>query len=546
MEETTKSWQQWQADLSLRKQASAQAKQASAMDAEDPTEKGQVEAKPNGDAAHRSNINLPDNPTRNTVQTKDGIHGLCATGPYSVGEGEYPTAIDGDAKDEAYKTPATPLDKIAGNLARSAEQFTIPADVAQDSDIMRKMAYIGQLAMADERGQALVDDIITKQAGRAEAQAILTEAYNTLQKESAANNMINNMYNPLIKAAADELSVGELISNAPEASKRLAAQYLLDNLPLMSEDLANNPSEFKLNIDSNAINQGIADAAATIASQRKTLDDAIPGQIGTLATKQIVDNFNAGAPIPFMPGSDVKRDEVITENDAPGAAPDPGMFAQILKWIQENPGLAASIGAGTAGLGVGGVALHNYIKNRKKKQEKKASFMKAAAACAQSHAAWLGTFGTPFEKLAYQQGAVDGEMMANAAEDPAVQQAMGGDAIPADTTQVSDEEVMAAIQALYESGQVTEEQVAAFLQQIQGDQMPAYTAADLAMMLQQDVQSGTLDPAAADQIANEITAMVQSGQMPAGEMPQADPAAQQGMEVQASVNRTAALYNSML
>lgn len=216
------------------------------------------------------------------------------------------------------------------------------------------------------------------------------------------------------------------------------------------------------------------------------------------------------------------------------------MWDKIIDWIQAHPLETAGIAGGTA---LGGYGLNKLLS---KKKVKKASFDQAAAACARSHAAWMDTFGTQFEKKAYQQGAMDGEMMANAAEDPAVQQAMGGDAIPADDTQVSDEEIMSAIQALFESGQVSEEQVAAFLQQIQGDQVPAYTAADLAMMLQQDVESGQLDPAAADQIANEITALVQSGQMPAGEMPQADPAAQQGMEVQASVNRTAALYNSML
>lgn len=569
METTTKTWQNWREDMRLHKEAAV--KQGSALKAEDPTEKGEVTAPSCHDAENRSNINLPSNPTSNTTQTKDGTHGLCTvTNPNGVGEGNYPTAIDGDAKDKAYTTPATPLGKIAANLKASSD-FAIPGNIAGNSDIMNKLAYVGGLVTADERGRQLVDDLITKQAGRNDAQAILNEVAATMNKEAQANNMINqvnNMYNPLVKAATllPAVNVDKLGNNSltPAGINQQITRKMLD--------IANDAPAVKAtgdNLSDTVQRQAVYDPYAELNGNLQGLLEMSDKNIKPIAeaniqkriddaTKTIRDpkpwtnNFAAQADGMSMWDKLVAflkqyKDQIAGNINRAG-----GLGNYMLGNSQSLGGLPrwliAALGAG--GLSALGYGAHSLLagdeEDEKKKKVKSAAFQKAASACALSHRTWMDSFEYPFEKLAYMQGAVDGEAMANGAEDPAAQAAMGGEAIPADDTQFSDEEILQAIQALYESGQVSEDQVAALMQQLQGDQIPAYTAADLAMMLQSDVQSGQLDPAVADQIANEISAMVQAGQLPAGQLPAEDPAAAQGMEVQASVNRTAALFNSML
>lgn len=102
----------------------------------------------------------------------------------------------------------------------------------------------------------------------------------------------------------------------------------------------------------------------------------------------------------------------------------------------------------------------------------------------------------------------DAAMMAQA--DPSAVEAP----IAPDQAPITDEEAIAAIQSLIESGQVSPEEVDAFLTAIQSDQMPQYTAQEIAAMLVEDVQSGELTPEAADAIAAEVLQAVEAGQIP--------------------------------
>ena len=322
-------------------------KKASALKATDPSLKGGVEIPSFNTEKNRSNINLPSNPTNlDGAQDMDGTQGLCSvTNPTGVGQGEYPKMVNGNAKDEAYTSPATPISKIAGDLVNSTkDSFEMPANIKNDIPLMQKLAAVGGHVLATKKGRKMVSDIMTKQAGRAEAQAILQEVYSDLQKEAAAN------------------------------------QY----------------------------------------------------------------------------------------------------YSQVQ--MMEN-----------------------------------------------QHRANLDAFQYDFEKRAYMQGAVDGDQMAQAAamtQDPAamaamdpaaMDPAMGGTPeapIAADQAPITDEEAIAAIQALIESGEVSPEEVNAFLTAIQQDQAPQYTAQDIAAMLVEDVQSGQLTPEVADAIAAEVLQGVEAGQIP--------------------------------
>lgn len=304
------------------KVAEAQEKKASALKATDPHLQGTPEVPSYNTEKNRSNINLPNNPNNlNGPQDIDGTQGLCTTtNPSGVGQGEYPKPIDGNARDAAYTSPSTPISKIANQFSQQ-DAFQMPQSIKSDVTLMQKLAYVGGQVLATKKGQALVNDILTKEAGRIEAQSILNEVYQDMQKEAAANEQ--------------------------------------------------------------AYMQQVA--------------------------------YNA-------------------------------------------------------------------------------------------HKANLDSLQYDFEKKAYMQGAVDGDQMGAAmqeGQEPAI--------APEEGMEISDEEAMAAIQSLVESGQVTPEQVDAFLQRIQGDQLPSYTAQEIAAMIAEDLNSGALDPQTAEMLAGEVLQGIQSG-----------------------------------
>lgn len=318
-------------DELCRRVKEARAKKASALKATDPTFQGTPDVPSFNTEKNRSNINLPNNPNNlNGPQDVDGTQGLCTvTNPSGVGQGEYPKPVDGNARDAAYTSPSTPISKIANEFG-AQDTFAMPTSIKNDTPLMQKLAYVGSQVLATKKGQALVTDIITKEAGRIEAQNIMKEVYEDMKKEAAANQQAY-MYKVAMNA----------------------------------------------------------------------------------------------------------------------------------------------------------------------------------------HAANLDSFQYEFEKRAYMQGAVDGDQMGAAMEQGAAPEIAPAAEDPSQEMQISDEEAMAAIQALVESGQVSPEQVNAFLSKIQGDQAPSYTAREIAQMIAEDLNSGALDPQTAEMLAAEVLQGVQSGAIPA-------------------------------
>lgn len=171
-------------------------KQASALKAKDPTYAGQPDVPSCEEKKQRQNANLPDNPTSNMqAQDIDGTHGLCdVTTPSGTCQGKRPQVVDGNARDAAFKTPSTPISKIADTLKQAMEprygaqgvvdQFKMPSGM--DNSLLHKMASMGSAIIATEEGKNLAENILRKQYGMQEAQNIITEVYNELLKESAA------------------------------------------------------------------------------------------------------------------------------------------------------------------------------------------------------------------------------------------------------------------------------------------------------------------------------------------------------------------------
>lgn len=156
-------------------------------------------------------------------------------------------------------------------------------------------------------------------------------------------------------------------------------------------------------------------------------------------------------------GSDVADASVNAYNKVVAGGKD--MAGQLSNWMKGSsnvPGigqvpnwlLASLLGAGGAGLGYAGYKGYQALAGGDQPAEgaeKLASYDACEDMFKSAHAAWLNTFETDIEKAAYMQGATDAAAAAEAAQNPEAAAAMGGE-IPADDSQLSDEEVMAVIQ----------------------------------------------------------------------------------------------------
>lgn len=126
--------------------------------------------------------------------------------------------------------------------------------------------------------------------------------------------------------------------------------------------------------------------------------------------------------------------------------------------------------------------------------------MQKAAAVSLTHQAWLNQFETEFEKAAYAQGAMDGEAAAQALE-------AGQDPSASDVGDITDEDVLAVLQQLVQSGQLDENDLQALLGGVQEAGNDGNVSEDeIAALLSQAVESGEIAPEQAQAIAQAILA----------------------------------------
>lgn len=148
------------------------------------------------------------------------------------------------------------------------------------------------------------------------------------------------------------------------------------------------------------------------------------------------------------------------------------------------------------------------------KQAAQQQFMeKYAAYCERTHRTWLEGLESPLEKMAYMQGAADGEQAAQA-------MAAGGEPmIDGANGDLSDEDVIQVIQEMVQSGQIAPEEAEAILQQAGNDPSPEA----ISDALRQLVESGQISPEEAQALVQEILA-ADGGQGAAPEVgPMEDP-----------------------
>lgn len=168
----------------------------------DPNCLGTVSIPDCGDGSNRSAQGLPTN--KSNMEEPNKEHNIMnVTKPNGVGQGSYVSPKNGTAADEAVKSPTAPLDKLAGaikgmkeataRLNTEAQQtFELPVSLASDSSLMDKLASIGGIMLGSEEGQRAVAAVLEKEAGIAEARAIIAEAQDTMYKAAAAEQFHAN------------------------------------------------------------------------------------------------------------------------------------------------------------------------------------------------------------------------------------------------------------------------------------------------------------------------------------------------------------------
>lgn len=146
-------------------------------------------------------------------------------------------------------------------------------------------------------------------------------------------------------------------------------------------------------------------------------------------------------------------------------------------------------------------------------------FNKQAAACKLTHDGWLNSFATDFEKIAYMQGAADGQAAAEAVQ-------AGQDPTAAEDAPISEEEAAQVLEQMVQQGLINEQQLQALMQAAAPMAQDGLTEEELAQVLTQAMQAGEIDQQQAQQIAEMWLAENGAGGAPAG--PPAGPGPEAG------------------
>lgn len=247
---TTQTYKEFRKSAKARVQAANLVldKQAS-FEATDPTCRGTVTIPDCGDGSNREKLNLPKNMTN--YGEPDKMHNLISvTKPNGTGQGEYITPRNGTARDAAVGTFTAPMDKLAdaaAELKRSSDKVQKQAQAPQqdvqmsnydvtDANILSKLAGLGALALQHEEGRRTMQAILEKEAGIKEAQNIISQTNDMINKY--ANAQIQQAYQPaqpemdqeqMQKLAAASLSHQAWLNQFPTEFEKVAyAQGALD------------------------------------------------------------------------------------------------------------------------------------------------------------------------------------------------------------------------------------------------------------------------------------------------------------------------------
>lgn len=205
---------------------------------------------PGFDSALRNG--MPSN--SNNLGEPDRLRGIFSVSePNGTGQGTYIAPANGNAKDEAFNSPTTPLEKIAESLRASSEllkganpgyqqpvdggisNHDMPQQFAGDADLMSKLASLSLVMLGTEDGARAVEEALEKEAGAVEARSIINqimeEASEGVYKQASegATESVTIPYAEFQKAAAGRMAHEQwMASTDNELLKRAYAQGAAD------------------------------------------------------------------------------------------------------------------------------------------------------------------------------------------------------------------------------------------------------------------------------------------------------------------------------
>jgi hypothetical protein len=268
-----------------------------AVPEKDPAEKGQVSAPnhPDGDSPEKTEVPKDPRPTNDTEQP-DGVTEGSKTNPGPSGTDRKPT-LDGDARDAAFTSPTTPLDKIAsqvraplanilrysqangGDAVKNASVTLAPAQTEEAPGVGAFMLKLAQALLSTERGMQVAEDYLAEYEGAEQARALIQKA----ASDQAAFHKVAGDLNELLVAAnhqfnsqLDELGAVIKSASADEVTRwqKLANAHVAQ--------LGNLDPEFHAYYKA-----GSADAAMVVEAMMMGEEPGIPGGEGDLAPEQL-------------------------------------------------------------------------------------------------------------------------------------------------------------------------------------------------------------------------------------------------------------------
>lgn len=269
----------------------------SAVPEKDPAEKGQVSAPshPDGDSPEKLEIPKDPRPTNDTEQP-DGVTEGSKTNPGPSGTDRKPT-LDGDARDAAFTSPTTPLDKIAsqvrgpltnilrysqangGEAVKNANVTLTQPTIEEAPGVGAFMLKLAHALLSTERGMQVAEDYLAEYEGAEQARALIQKAAN----DQAAFHKVAGDLNELLTAANQQFNsqldeLGEVIKSA--SAEEVTRWQKLANAHV--SQLGKLDPEFHAYYKA-----GSADAAMVVEAMMMGEEPGIPGGEGDLAPEQL-------------------------------------------------------------------------------------------------------------------------------------------------------------------------------------------------------------------------------------------------------------------
>lgn len=303
---------------------SASEKMAASVEAADPTNKGNVTAPGNP----LTSAAVPSG-SRNDNDVDHFRNIIKVTDPNGTGQGEYITPRNGNAVDAAATSPTASLDKIAANLKnaiqnlqakQAAEQkdVQIPAGFSNDTEVMRKLANLGQFMLGTEEGQRAVVRELEKERGIKEAAAMIAQA----QQQAAQYEMQKRAYAEQVASAERQQAL----------EKQAAQQQFMEKYAAYCESTHRTWLDgLRTPLEKMAYMQGAVDGEQAAQAMAAGGEPMIDGANGDLSDEDVIQIIQE-----MVQSGQIAPEEAEAILQQAGNEPSPEAIAEALRQLVES------------------------------------------------------------------------------------------------------------------------------------------------------------------------------------------------------------------